>query len=368
MKLITHLCMLITISALLIGCTARTDSAAAPATVTPLPVVTPTLEPTATPAQPTEVAIDSIPEVQEARTKLREGNYERAVQLLRRVTATYSESRAAQEELARAYQDWGMALVESSQGDVAQVILSLDKFISGLSSLPNDSLLYQTIENSHNQARAYVDAAVAQDAFSGTAEGMEAAARQAEAQRLHVLFAELYDLDPNFPGVGQRYVKALVDTGLSYSKGGNSTPEKVRLREQAISYCQQALAIDPESNSAKTCVQNARESIAILTATPTPVPPTRVPQPSRLSVGLLNRNERPGCISMQIRNVSAAGWRLTIDGMNLAAWFDGGNNASLCGLPGNAVTFTVRDGNGNPVRGGGGIPAAGGDIFIGTWK
>ncbi|WP_129629693.1 tetratricopeptide repeat protein [Candidatus Oscillochloris fontis] len=368
MKLITHLCILITISALLVGCATGTDSAAALPTVTPLAIVTPTLEATATPAQPTEVAIDSIPEVQEARSKLREGNYERAVQLLRRVTATYSESRAVHEELARAYQEWGMALVESSQGDVTQVILSLDKFISGLSSLPNDSLLYQSIENSHNQARAYVDAAVAQDNFNGIAEGMEAAARQAEAQRLQGLFAELYDLDPNFPGVGQRYVQALVNTGLSYSKGGDSTPEKVRLREQAISYCQQALAIDPESSSAQECVENARESIAILTATPTPtrIPPT--PQPSRLFVGLINHNERPGCISMQIRNVSAAGWRLTIDGMNLGASFDGGNNASLCGLPDHAVTFTVRDGGGNPVRGGGGIPATGGDIFVGTWK
>ncbi len=368
MKSLAQISIMIAISALLIGCGATTGSAAVPPTVTPLGVSTPTLAATTTPLQPTDVAIETIPEVQEARTKLREGNYERAVQLLRRVTAAYSESPAAHEELASAYYDWGTALVEASQGDVALMTQSLDKFISGMSASPNTSQFYQMLEQSHNQARAYIDAAIAQDSFTGTAEGMDAAERQSEALRLQGLFAELYDLDPNFPGVGQRYVRALVDTGRSYSKGGDSTQEKVRLREQAISYCQQALAIDPESSSAQTCVADARESIAILTATPTPTRPPATPKPSRIAMSKINNDERPGCISVQLRNVSAAGWRLSINGYNLAAWFDGGNNASLCGLPDHAITFTVYDNGGSPVPGASGIPAIGGDIFVGTLR
>jgi hypothetical protein len=352
---------------LLAGCGGTNGASTPLPTVTPLgelQTVTPSASPTA--AGPTAVAIDTLPEVQEARQHLLAGNYDRAVQLLRRVTASYNESVEVREELARAYQAWGHSLIDASGGDIAQVILGLEKFTNGLAAIPTDSDLQADLQHDHDNARTYVDAAVAQDVLNGNSADMDLAARRSEAERIRGMFEDLYDHSPTFPGLTQRYALALLAAGVSYSEGGESTAEKVSLRQQEQTYCEQALTINSELSEAASCAKDAADSITQLTATPTPVTATRAP--SHLAMGRINQNERPGCISVQLRNVNAAGWRLTIDGMNLSAQFDGGNNSSLCGLPGNSVTFTIRNASGSPVAGGRGVPASGGDIFVGTWK
>jgi hypothetical protein len=72
---------------------------------------------------------------------------------------------------------------------------------------------------------------------------------------------------------------------------------------------------------------------------------------------------------MAITGINAAGWRLSVDGLKLAATFDGGGNARVCGLgSGQEVTISILNGNGQVVRGGGGVPAKGGAIFVGVWR
>lgn len=110
-------------------------------------------------------------------------------------------------------------------------------------------------------------------------------------------------------------------------------------------------------------------TLAPPTDTPRPRPPTQTRTPSRLRVSLLNYNDNPSCISMRITGINAAGWRLTIDGLNLGATFDGGGNARVCGLANSQeVTFSIRNANGGVVTGGGGIPAKGSAIFLGEWR
>jgi hypothetical protein len=77
----------------------------------------------------------------------------------------------------------------------------------------------------------------------------------------------------------------------------------------------------------------------------------------------------PTCISMAITGINAAGWRLSVDGLNLAANFDGGGNARVCGLgSGQEVTISILNKNGQVVRGGSGIPAKGSAILVGVWR
>ena len=353
---------------LLAGC-GGTSNSNLTATLSPMPAVdTPTIIPLGSPSvtvAPSSVVLTDVPEVKEARQSLLDGNYDRAVQLLRRVTARYPESSAAQAELADAYQQWGSSLVSTSKGEIAQLSIALEKFTSGLAVIPADSSAQPALQSAYNEARAYVDAAVAQDALNGTAASMQSAARRTEAERILKLFATLYDRNPTFPGLTQRYALALVATGTSYLEGGTTPDERISFREQALAYCTQAQTLDPQLSTATTCVNKAKQAVAPPTALPPPVPPPPT-KPAHLEIRLKDRNERPGCISVQVRNTSAAGWSLTIDGMNLSAQFDGGNNSSLCGLPDHAITFTIRNGAGSPVRGGS-SPAAGRDILFATW-
>lgn len=355
---------------LLAGC-GGTSNSNLTATLSPMPSVdTPTITPLGSPSvtvtvTPSSVVLADVPEVKEARQSLKDGNYDRAVQLLRRVTARYPESSAAQAELADAYQQWGSNLVSTSKGAIAQLSIALEKFTSGLAVIPADSSAQPALQSAYNEARAYVDAAVAQDALNGTSASMQSAARRAEAERILKLFAVLYDRNPTFPGLAQRYVLALVAAGTSYLEGGTTPDEQISFREQALAYCTQAQKLDPQLSTATTCVNKAKQAVAPPTVLPTPVPPPPA-KPAHLVIKLKDRNERPGCISVQVRNTSAAGWSLTIDGMNLSAQFDGGNNSSLCGLPDHAITFTIRNGAGSPVRGGS-SPAAGRDILLATW-
>lgn len=48
---------------------------------------------------------------------------------------------------------------------------------------------------------------------------------------------------------------------------------------------------------------------------------------------------------------------------------DAAGNARICGLrPRQEVTFTVRDEQGAPVRGGVGVPTRGSDVMFAEWR
>jgi ABC-type glycerol-3-phosphate transport system substrate-binding protein len=115
---------------------------------------------------------------------------------------------------------------------------------------------------------------------------------------------------------------------------------------------------------------------ALPTASPLPSPSASPPkatgQPTpaqRLRFVKLNENDDPSCISVGISGANTRGWTFRVDGMNLSGSFDSGGNARLCGLtPRQEVTLTVRNSNGQTVRGGGGVPSIGGAIMSAEWR
>ncbi len=105
------------------------------------------------------------------------------------------------------------------------------------------------------------------------------------------------------------------------------------------------------------------------TGVPPPPTPTVPPEPPRLRFVKLNENEDQRCILIQIRGINTAGWIVSIDGLRLSGAFDSGGNARVCGLrPRQEVTFTVRDEQGAPVRGGVGVPTRGSDVMFAEWR
>lgn len=110
-----------------------------------------------------------------------------------------------------------------------------------------------------------------------------------------------------------------------------------------------------------------------LTPASTPVPqPTAVP--ARLRFRLLNYNDAPGCITVQIRGVNTTDWFFKADGMNPSGSFDysrstGSGNARLCGLGADQeVTITVYNSSRQFVLGGRGVPSKGRAIMVADWR
>ncbi|RMG49216.1 MAG: serine/threonine protein phosphatase [Chloroflexi bacterium] len=105
------------------------------------------------------------------------------------------------------------------------------------------------------------------------------------------------------------------------------------------------------------------------TDVPPPPTPTIPPEPPRLRFVKLSEAEDAGCVLIQIRGVNTNGWVVSIDGLRLRSAFDAAGNARICGLrPRQEVTFTVRDEQGAPVRGGVGVPTRGSDVMFAEWR
>jgi hypothetical protein len=102
---------------------------------------------------------------------------------------------------------------------------------------------------------------------------------------------------------------------------------------------------------------------------PPPPTPTVPPEPPRLRFRKLSETEDSRCVLIQIRGVDTSGWSVSVDGLRLGAVFDASGDARICGLrPRQEVTFTVRDEQGAPVRGGVGVPTRGNDVMFAEWR
>lgn len=356
--------------ALLLLTACGADSGATDPTPTQLARTATVALPTTTPA-PTIPVIGALPEVIEAQQKLADGNYDRAVQLLRRVATTYPDDPEAINRLADAFLQWGRQLIKDSAGSddqLTDLTIALEKFTSGLAVNPPDPTLRDNLDDRSAVIRAYLDVANRQNIFNGTVETMEISPRRREADAIYQLFDQIYTMDPEFPGVRSRLAEALLDLALSLNDSpAASRDEEISQARTALGFCARAVDLDPTLTAAAECRSAVEARLTQLTATPTPVP-TVAPRPSALVVQLLNRDDTPNCISMQISGIPAGGWYLSIDGLNMGAAFDTGNNTRICGLPGHDFTFTILDTAGRAVPGGRGVPARGGDIFVGFWQ
>ncbi|WP_298818551.1 serine/threonine protein phosphatase [Chloroflexus sp.] len=105
------------------------------------------------------------------------------------------------------------------------------------------------------------------------------------------------------------------------------------------------------------------------TNVPPPPTPTTPPEPPRLRFVKLSESEDPRCVAIQIRGINTTDWQVSIDGLRLSGAFDSAGNTRICGLrPRQEVTFTVRDEQGAPVRGGVGVPTRGSDVMFAEWR
>lgn len=168
-------------------------------------------------------------------------------------------------------------------------------------------------------------------------------------------FEQVAASDPTFLDVAAQ----LYEAALALSR----QQREANQLDAALATCTRAVTIPNVDTSA------ARQCVAELQPTPTPRPrPTPKPEP-HLFVYRKDRDpNKPRCISIRIVGIASTGWYFTVDGLGYRGNFQGGDAAACQLQPGQEVTFSIYDANGRLVRGGGGIPAKGGDIFIGEWR
>ncbi len=352
---------------ILLGACGSAAPSTSEATVTPLPTsenVRPAV-PTSTPA-PTAVALSMLPDVVQARQQLAEGKFEGAVSLLRRVYAANRNATEIQELLAMAYLDWGQATLANGAGDLAQVSLALDRFSSGLAVAPAGGAAQGNLQIEATLARDFLNAAQALSQLQAARAESNAADLRPNASELVAEFSRLSEQRADYPGLKEQHIAALLAAADLYTSSEGSAEEQVPLLQQALDYCEQVLALDAERAAAQECETRIASQIEALTQ-PTPTPrPTAAP--AQLRISKKRDQDTPGCISMGIGGINTSGWTLAIDGLNLRGSFDPYGNVRICNLPGHDVTITVLDANGAGVPGGRGIPAKGGDIFVGQWR
>lgn len=343
---------------------ARQGSVREVATITSVPLAEEdSLKPTST-AVATIVLVEDSPELQEARMYTEEGNFDMAVILLNRVYAAHRDAPVVQQQFAQTYLAWGKKLLSDSKGEPNKVVAALDKFTSGLAVAPSSGSERDTLQKEADLAQLYITSTnqweQLKELQSNDADLQE---QRAIADKLLSGLDKLRELRNDYPGLSEIYSNGLATIGQVYMAESAKSDNRVALLQEAEQICGRALELDPFNVAASNCQEQARP-------TPTPqAPPTRTPAPTprpvRLAVAKINSDDSPGCISIGVRGNAASGWTLSIDGLRMGATF-GGGNARVCGLPGHDITFTIRNASGNPIPGGSGIPARGGDIFIAT--
>ena len=349
---------------------------------TPLPAgITPTAAaPTSTPA-PTVVRVAELSEVRQARQLIAEGRYENAVSILNGLYARFRDDQTLRELLASSYLLWGDQFVIESQGSIQQVSIGLQKFVSGLAVAPDSSKVATDLGERQQQAEGYLGLVQELERMTGVISSTEeiGAELRVEADKLATQTQEAYGRAPAYPGMQPVFIRALLLVSGVYKGKGESGKETDVLAGRRQELCDAVLTVQPENAEALACKQDAEEARLALTPkpnTPTPIrlapkPQPQQPQPiepARLRFQVLNYNDDQACISVRITGINTSGWSLSIDGLRLGASF-GGGDARVCGLgAGQQVTITVRDGGGNPVRGGAGIPSKGSAIMQADWR
>ncbi|ABX06122.1 serine/threonine protein kinase [Herpetosiphon aurantiacus DSM 785] len=160
--------------------------------------------------------------------------------------------------------------------------------------------------------------------------------------------------------------EAYLGRGRELEEAGNETEANAIYREAA--------ALKDLDNSLDVAAANtgiAATQPTAVPATPTkPAPPTTAPVAQRLYFQKYAENAvDPTCFAVHIRGVNTGGWFVTVDGLGNRGNVDGAGNTNVCGLsPSQEVTFTVYNGSGQAVPGGGGIPTRGGDLMTGYWQ
>jgi hypothetical protein len=131
--------------------------------------------------------------------------------------------------------------------------------------------------------------------------------------------------------------------------------------------------VSPTTGPSETAGPIATATVpALATATLVPVPTTVATAssvPAQLYVQILNYDDAPDCISVQIIGISTAGWFFRVDGLELLAAFDAAGAARRCGLPvDQSISVSIFDNSGSPVPGGSGFVAQGSAILLGEWR
>jgi len=344
---------------------------------TPLPAVaSPAPPPPTSTAAPTVVVVIELPEVKQARQLSAERQFDQAISILNGVYGRFRDDPTLRELLAATYRDWGADLIDGAGGSPEQVSAGLGHFVSGLAVAPADGAAFTDLTARQQQAEGFLallERVEALDTAVAAAEEVDAELR-AEADEVAALAGDLRQRDGAFAGLDALFVRALLLVGETYaSSRGASREEQVAFATSRRDACALALEVDLQNADATACRDDADSAITVLLTSPTRVPPPPPPPDpcggqGCLRMSVLNYNDTPTCVSVQITRIDTTGWRLTIDGLRLEASF-GGGDARVCGLgSGQQVTITVRNASGQPVRGGAGVPSKGSAIMLGEWR
>lgn len=364
------------------------------------PIATPSLEPTVTAvasvptiAPPTSTPVETIVEerIQAGKTAVAQKNYEQAVNSLTQAYMLDPTNTEAAEQLANAYLLAGNDVLEQAELDQNRLRIALTLFQEGENVALAKSDLAQELANNKRATQSMYDALPLLD------EAQQLADQQADLGERETKITQVINLldtteaaRADFPQLAaMRYQALMLLAQIKEITGDNAEAfaDKVELWEVALVGCTSANRLNlPDIVGSQQCIERLTQKMIPPTATPTPkprptaVPATATPRPrptaipatpeqSRLRFVKGGTGDTPNCVSMQISGINVAGWYFELQGSNIRGNFDGGGNARACGLGDyQEFYFNIRDGNGNIVRGGSGVPTRGGDFMIAVWR
>lgn len=389
MRVFSKLLIMIVLGVGLAACGNATPPTAIPSlepTVTPLPApgarVSPT-EPVVTPAINAHLATGEA--------ALERKDYQAAINSFTQAYVLDPTSADIAEQLATAYLLAGNAELGQAELDQERLRAALISFQDGENVALAKSGLAQELANNKRATQSMYDALpLLNEAQQLADQQADLGERETKITQVLTLLDTTEAARADFPQLAARRYQALMLLAqIKEITGDNAEAfaDKVALWEVALVGCTSANRLDlADTAGSQQCIERLTQKMIPPTATPTPKPrPTAVPatatprtrptaipvspEPPRLRFVKGGTGDTPNCVSMQISGINVAGWYFELQGSNIRGNFDGGGNARACGLGDyQEFYFNIRDGNGNIVRGGSGVPTRGGDFMLATWR
>ncbi|NTU81873.1 MAG: tetratricopeptide repeat protein [Chloroflexales bacterium] len=271
------------------------------------------------------------------------GDWELAVRSFSSVFAANADYNDIRQQLTDSYYGWGVALLREKQLDEAR-----DKFNRAAGLSPEHGLTAQ------------------KKRLIGLFDHAEELFGRASYDEVIATLLPEAPIAEDFPQLTDLLLRAHIESSRALL---SQTPPGAGQAQAALAT---AAALPNLDDAQRAVVGGLQAEVAALLPTPTPSPvappPTPVPA-KKLRMVRANQNDTPTCISIRVTGISTAGWYFIADALQIRGNFDTGGNARNCDLGYNQeFSFTIYNADGQAVKGGGGVRARGGDIFVGEWK
>jgi hypothetical protein len=307
-------------------------------------------------------------------------DYESATDQFMQAYLLDSSNQSVATRLAEVYWTWGNTTLTQAFTNSDMLRSALEHFHQGSKVAPDAAEIAEKLAVDTQATRLLYDAIQLQAELQALGDG-EVQQREEKLGLIQQKIDGLRELREDLPQIQPLQHRTWMAAAKLNEQAGDDASGRAKKKEfwqVALEYCRQARDLarvdSPEAQEAIACIDRLESNMIDPTPTntprPTPVPPRPTAAPDqRLRFYKDGEYDEPTCMSVQIRGISPAGWYFSIDGLEHIKGFFNGQDARVCGLGHRQeYTFTVRNGSGQAIRGGDGVPTRGSAVMIANWR